>query len=294
MGTRTVRDVRLTELGEFLRARRSDLHPADLGLASGGEGHRRVPGLRREEVAGLAAISTDYYARLEQGRLPPSVPVLEDLARIFRLDEDQTAYLFALAGKPQRVPGRDTQEIQAYLQTMLDDLSTTPAFVVGRRTQVLSWNTLGSALLMDFGSIPVERRQFLRVLFTEPSMRMLYADWEEVARLTIAQLRMDAGRYPDDPQLAGLVAELSETDERFREWWGMHDVALRDNGVKILNHPLVGTLQLNWHTLASPSDPDQQIVVWTAEVGTPSHERLLSLAGSLKPVGDGANVGRSD
>ncbi|MFE1885695.1 helix-turn-helix domain-containing protein [Streptomyces diastatochromogenes] len=271
------RDPHLNELGEFLKARRAELNPAELGLPDSGQ-QRRVPGLRREEVAVLAVVSTDYYTRIEQGRLQPSAPLLAELARVLRLNEDQRAYLFELAGKNLPPRGSERQQVTPQLQRMLDDLTTTPAFVIGRRTEVVGWNRLAAALFADFGQIPETERLYVRLLITDPAMRRLYADWDEVTRLAIAQLRMENARYPDDPRLTTLVDELSARDAQFRQWWAARDVALRTAGTKRLRHPVVGDLTLDWHTLACTTDPDQHIVVWTAPPGSPSHDGLRLLA----------------
>ncbi|SHN39500.1 helix-turn-helix transcriptional regulator [Cryptosporangium aurantiacum] len=272
------RDTNLNELGEFLRARRAEVSPADAGLPDGGKG-RRVAGLRREEVAVLSAISTDYYTRIEQGRIQASEPVLAEIARVLRLDEDQREYLYELAGKQTRRPRRLTrQRVDPQLQRLLDDLPTTPAFVIGRRTDILAWNAMGAALITDFGKIPEKHRTFIRLLFTDPAMRRLYADWEGITRLAIAQLRMHSVHHPDDPRLAALVGELSVADPQFRQWWASHQVAARGTGVKHLHHPVVGDLTLDWNTLTCATDPDQQIIVWTAEAGSPSHDGLRLLA----------------
>ena len=273
------RDPRREELGEFLKARRAELNPAAVDLPDGGQ-PRRVAGLRREEVAMLAAISTDYYTRLEQGRMSASEPVLASLAQVFGLDHDQRAYLFGLAGKqddhhPHR---RARQQVEPQLQHMLDDLAHTPAFVIGRYTDVLAWNPMGAALITDFGKIPEQERTFIRLLITDPAMRELYVDWEEVTRLAIAQLRMVSASSPGDERLAGLVQELAAQDAQFRRWWSEHDVATRGTGVKQLRHPVVGDLILTWNTLACALDPEQHIIVWTAEPGTPSHDGLRLLA----------------
>lgn len=271
-------DTRWKELGDFLKARRAELRPEQLGLDIAGS-RRRVPGLRRSEVARVAAISTEYYTRLEQGRLPASAPVLADLARVMRLNDDHRAYLFELAGKvddASRFAPRQT--LQPPLQRMLDDLATTPAFVIGRRTEILAWNPLGAALITDFAAIPEQERTFIRLLFTDPSMRTLYVDWSEVVQLAIAQLRMGSARYPDDPQLTAMVEELSARDPSFAEFWTTHDVASRGTGSKRLRHPIVGELTLDWEALSSASYPDQQIIIWTAEPGSRSHDRLRELA----------------
>ncbi len=272
------RNPHLSELGEFLKARRAELNPSDVGLRGGQR--RRVRGLRREEVAALAAISSEYYARIEQGRLQASAPLLNELAQVLRLNEDQRTYLFELAAREKvRCPRAvERQQVDEQLQRMLDDLTATPAFVIGRRTDILAWNQLAAALWTDFGRYPEEERVFLRLLFTEPWMRELYVDWEEVTRLAIAQLRMESARYPDDQRLADLVEELSARDAQFRQWWTEHDVAMRGKGVKKLRHPVVGELTLDWDTLTCGTDPEQHIIVWTAAPGSPSHDGLRLLA----------------
>jgi transcriptional regulator with XRE-family HTH domain len=272
------RNPHLNELGEFLKARRAELTPSDVGLRGGQR--RRVSGLRREEVALLAAISTEYYARIEQGRLQASAPLLNEIAQVLRLNDDQRTYLFELAAKENVRPATpaDRQRVDTQLQRMLDDLTATPAFVIGRRTDILAWNRLAAALWTDFGRYPEQERVFVRLLFTEPWMRELYADWEEVTRLAIAQLRMESARYPGDPRLTALVDELSARDEQFRQWWDEHDVALRGKGTKKLRHPVVGELTLDWDTLTCATDPEQSIIVWTAAPGSPSHDALRLLA----------------
>ncbi|MGW3817337.1 helix-turn-helix domain-containing protein [Streptomyces sp. NPDC005046] len=267
----------LNELGEFLKQRRAALSPRTVGLPE--TGTRRVKGLRREEVAQLAAISTDYYTRVEQGRMQASAPVLATLAQVLHLDDDQRDYLFELAGRTSgRTRRRPVQKVQPQLQRVLDDLTATPAIVMGRRMDILAWNSLGAALVTNFGEVPEKKRNYIRILFTDPAMRTLYADWESVARTAVAQLRMEAAKYPDDSRLTALVGELSVQDADFRQWWAARHVAARTIGTKTLNHPVAGKLVLDWDTLTASTDPDQQLVVWTAEVGTPSHDGLRILA----------------
>ncbi|MFC9502950.1 helix-turn-helix domain-containing protein [Streptomyces sp. NPDC057002] len=272
------RNPHLNELGEFLKARRAELNPSEVGLRGGQR--RRVRGLRREEVALLAAISTEYYARIEQGRLQASAPLLSELAQVLRLNEDQRTYLFELAAKETVRPStsRDRQQVDTQLQRMLDDLTATPAFVIGRRTDILGWNQLAAALWTDFARYPVRERVFVRLLFTEPWMRELYTDWEEVTRLAIAQLRMESARYPGDRALTALVDELSARDTQFRQWWTEHDVAARGKGTKKLRHPAVGELTLDWDTLTCATDPEQHIIVWTAAPDSPTYDGLRLLA----------------
>ncbi|WP_326687296.1 helix-turn-helix domain-containing protein [Streptomyces sp. NBC_01795] len=271
------REAKRNGLGELLKTRRAELSPRTVGLPDGGT--RRVEGLRREEVAQLAAISTDYYTRLEQGRIQASGPVLATLAQVLHLDDDQRTYLFELAGKEGARPRRRAvQKVQPQLRRVLDDLTATPAMVPGRRMDILGWNSLGAALVTDFGTIPEKKRNYTRILFTDPAMRSLYADWESVARTAVAQLRMEAATYPDDSRLTALVGELSVRDPHFRQWWAAHHVAARTVGTKTLHHPVAGKLTLDWDTLTAGTDPDQQLIVWTAEVGTSSHDGLRTFA----------------
>ncbi|MFI0815978.1 helix-turn-helix domain-containing protein [Streptomyces sp. NPDC021098] len=272
------RDPHLNEMGEFLKARRAELRPRTVGLPDTGC-RRRVAGLRREEVALLAAISTDYYTRLEQGRIQPSASVLAAVVQVLHLDNDQRDYLFELAGR-QAVRSRRqaTQKVQPQLRRLLDDLTATPGVVIGRRMDILAWNPLAAALLTDFAEVPERKRNYVRILFTDPRMRTLYADWRTVARDCVAQLRMLAAKYPDEPRLTSLVGELSVQDEDFGQWWGRHHVASRSMGTKKFHHPVVGELVLDWDTLTCSSNPDQELVVWTAEPGSPSHDGLRLLA----------------
>ncbi|MER6124141.1 helix-turn-helix transcriptional regulator [Streptomyces sp. NPDC001795] len=265
------------ELGEFLKARRAELSPGAAGLPDSGA-TRRVPGLRREEVARLAAISTDYYTRLEQGRMQASEPVLDALARVLKLNEDQREYVFQLAGKEAgRSRGNEVQKVNPQLQRLLDDLVSIPAMVLGRQMDVLAWNPLAAALVGDFAQIPARDRNYAKMVFSD-RMRGLYAEWEATARMTVAQLRMEAARNAGSPGLTALVAELSESDPDFRRWWAEHHVSARRVGAKTLNHPVAGELTLEWDTLTCTSDPEQQLVIWTAEPGTPTHDGLRILA----------------
>lgn len=281
-------DGRWKELGEFLRSRRAKLHPSDFNLP---QTHttRRVPGLRREEVASLAGISTEYYTRLEQGRLPASAAVLEDLSYVMRLSADQHNYIFHLARKESHRVTRSQECISPALQRMLDDLSTTPAFVIGRHTNIIGWNALAAALITDFGAIPAQQRYFIRLLFTNPAMRKLYVDWRDVVDLAIAHLRMDSARAPDDPQLLALISELSAKDSEFDALWHSHEVASKSGGSKRLNHPLLGMLTLKWEALSPIANPEQQIIIWTAEAGSPSYlalQRLSRMTGGAHSSSD--------
>lgn len=267
------------ELGRFLKSRRAALTPAAVGLPDTGQ-RRRVPGLRREEVAQLAAISDQYYTRVEQGRLQASTPVLNALAEVLRLNEDQRNYLFELAGKYSPPPRLiDTQTIRPQTRRLLDALGF-PAIILGHRMDILAWNQLAAILLTDFSQIPQTQRNYARLVFSDSEIRSRYADWDSVAPECVAFLRMEAAHAPDDPELSELVDDLSAKDPHFRQWWSEHQVATQTGGAKTIRHPLVGELTLDWETLSVTADPNQQLVVWTAEPGTASYDGLVYL-GSL-------------
>jgi transcriptional regulator with XRE-family HTH domain len=278
MDNMTAAPHRLPEFGEFLKARRTELTPRQVGLPDNGA-QRRVAGLRREEVAQLAAISVDYYTRLEQGRVPASASVLMTLARALRLDDDQQTYLYELAGKtPARPRRRQPRRVRPAMQRLLDQLIETPAVVLGRRLDILAWNAGASALFTDFARIPASRRNYVRLLFTDPAMRSLHVDWENAARTAVASLRMEAAHDPDDPDLAVLVGELSVQDPDFRAWWASHQASSASYGTKHYRHPIVGGLTLDCDMWASPDGSGQRLMVLTAEPGTPTHEALRILA----------------
>jgi transcriptional regulator with XRE-family HTH domain len=270
-------DGRPNELGDFLKARRAQLTLRDVGLPEAG-GHRKVSGLRREEVAALAAISVDYLTRLEQGRVPASASVISTLCRALRLDEDQQTYLYQLAGQAPRPRRRPAQQARPAIRRLLDQLIQTPAIVLGRRLDILAWNASAAALYTDFAAIPARRRNYVRLLFTDPVFRGLHAEWEHDARIVVASLRMEAAKDPDDRELARLVGELSVQDADFRSWWAIHQVTGAGYGTKHYRHPLVGDLTLDCDTWDSPDRSGQRLMVLTAEPGTPSCERLRILS----------------
>jgi len=266
-------------LGAFLKARRAQLSPADFGLP-GTDGHRKVAGLRREEAAQLAAISVDYYTRLEQGRVQASASVLATLARALRLDDDQQRYLYELAGKTDARPRRrrPPQRVRPAMTRLLDQLTQAPAIVLGKRMDILAWNNAAAALYTDFSHVPRQRRNYIRLLFTDPAVRGMHRQWDHDARDAVAALRMEAAADPDDPELAHLVGELSVQDADFRTWWAEHRVNTASYGTKHYRHHLVGDLTLDCDTWASPDGSGQRLMVLTAEPGSPSHDALRILA----------------
>ncbi|WP_067812421.1 helix-turn-helix transcriptional regulator [Actinomadura kijaniata] len=269
------------ELGEFLRSRRARLRPADVGLPDSGR-YRRVPGLRREELAQLAGVSVAYLTRLEQGRSPNvSDEVLDAIARALRLTGAERAHLEHLARRQHRPrpapPPR--QQVRPALRELLASLDgVVPAYVAGRRSDILAWNPLVSAVFGDWDRMPPEERNCARLIFLNPDYRALFVDWEAQAAEIVAALRLDAGRHPDDPRLVRLVGELSVKSADFRRLWARHDVKENAHGLKHLRHPLVGELKLSLETLRLPADPDQALILYHAAPGSPTAENLRLLA----------------
>ncbi|MEV4600018.1 helix-turn-helix transcriptional regulator [Amycolatopsis sp. NPDC049253] len=273
------------QLRDFLRSRRAKITPADAGLTPH-PGARRVPGLRREEVAQLAGVSVDYYVRLERGRnLNVSESVLDAISRALQLNDLERTHLFTLA-KPTRSRPRPLppQRVRPGLQLVLDSLHHVPAIVLGRRMDVLAANRLAGALYTDFDALAPRSRNMARLIFLDDTVRGLYTDWESAARGVVATLHLYAGRYPHDPALAELIGELSLRDQDFRRWWADHDVFERTHGVKHYHHPLVGELTLGYEAMTPVDDPEQTLGITTVEPGSPSEERLRLLASWMSPA----------
>ncbi len=264
-------------IGRFLRARRELVRPEDVDLPD--FGHRRTPGLRREELALLAGVSADYYVRLEQGRdQHPSQQVLEALARALRLDDDAATHLHELArpGPRRRRAATRLERVDRDLQRLLDTWAHTPAFVLGRRMDVLANNALAGMLHRGF----TKGNNLARVFFVDPAAREFYADWDRVAPGAVAALRASAGTDLDDPQLTELIGELSLKSEPFRRLWARHDVRDKTSGTKRFNHPLVGELTLNYNAFAVTGAARQLLTVYHADPNTPA-AHALSLLSSI-------------
>ncbi|MFH8567440.1 helix-turn-helix transcriptional regulator [Streptomyces sp. NPDC017993] len=286
---------RSTELSEFLRSRRARLRPGDVGLPEHG-GRRRVPGLRREELAQLAGVSVAYYTRLEQGRgRNVSAAVLDAIGTALRLtgaERDHLAHLARPVSRRVRSPGRSGSgcgvgsplRVRPAVQQLIDAMEGVPACVVGPRLDVLGWNRLSFALLGDFSALPRDRPNLARQVFLDPAARNLYDDWAAKAADVVGYLRRDAGRCPEDPELTSLIAELSDRSREFRRLWAAHEVRDKGFGVKVLNHPLVGRLTLAYEVLTLPADPGQQLFTYHAEPASPSAAALRRLAAAA-PAG---------
>jgi transcriptional regulator with XRE-family HTH domain len=280
------------DLADFLKRARSAIDPARAGLPTGSR-IRRVPGLRREEVALLAGVSTDYYTRLEQGRrINPSTSVLDAIARALELDTTGRAHLGRLVGAPslRRKVHRPVQRVRPGLYQLLDTLDNTPAMILGRRTDVLAANHAARALFADFDAMLPRERNYARWMFTTEQARNLFLDWEVQARSAVENLRLDIGRDPNDPAAEELVAELSGRSDEFRTWWSEHRVFQRTYGTKRLRHTVVGELSVDFETFSMPGDADQALFVYTTEAGTPSRDALNLLLSwsSAKPVDAGS------
>jgi len=274
-----------SDVREFLMSRRAKLTPERAGLPSGA--NRRVAGLRRTEVATLAGVSVEYYAKLERGAIAgASSSVLEAIARALQLDDSERTHLFDLAraadgipvsGRPRRRAPRNATN-RPSLQWALDAITGGVAFVRDQHQDLLATNALGRAfyspLIGDGGRTP----NLARFQFLDPASRDFYPDWDRFAEMCVAIMRTEAGRDPHDTELQDLVGELSTRSDTFRTLWGAHDVRTHGSGIKRFNHPVVGELTLAYEGLALAADPGLSLTIYTAEPGSPSSERLNLLA----------------
>ncbi|KUJ67121.1 XRE family transcriptional regulator [Streptomyces albus subsp. albus] len=274
------------ELADFLRSRRERITPAEVGLPAGQR--RRTPGLRREEAAQLAFISTEYYTRLEQARGPrPSREVLAGLARALRLSDAERNHLHHLAGAPPGPPRGPSREVRQSILDLLQRLPQAAAVVLSATYEVIAWNPLAAALMEDFSALSRRDRNLLRRAFLGPHQEgwPLYglSDAPAFARSAAQHLRATAARYPDDPEVAELVEELVSGSEEFARLWASHDVCAEPTPCKTLRHPMVGPVTVTCDVL-DITDRDQRVVIYTAAPGSPSEEalRLLSVVGTQR------------
>jgi transcriptional regulator with XRE-family HTH domain len=269
------RDVR-----EFLASRRDRITPDQAGLPAYG-GNRRVPGLRREEVAMLAGVSVDYYTRLERGDVSgASDSVLDSLARALQLDDAETAHLFDLArtaraSATSRKPRKGAEAIRPSIQRVLDAITDAPALVRNNYFDYLGANPLGRALYRPIFDEPHPNSALFA--FLDPAAPHFYVDWEKTTQELVATLRGEAGRNPYDKRLTDLVGELSTRSERFRTLWAAHNVRYHRSGVKRLHHPVVGDLELTYEAFELPADPGLTLSTYTAEPGSASADALRVL-----------------
>jgi transcriptional regulator with XRE-family HTH domain len=267
-----------SDLGEFLRSRRARLSPQEVGLPAT-TGRRRTSGLRREEVAMLAGVSIEYYTRLEQGKQSnPSRPMLEAVAGVLRLDDDERRHLFELAGAPvKHAPAQPGRTVRAEVRRLLDIVSPHPAYVLSRANDLLAANEQGLALLPGIQEWPARARNTARYTFLHPQGRQVYDNWEEVAAATVAHLRAVAGTDPDAPDVTSVIGELVVKSTEFARLWERYDVRSRTNGRKRFNHPSVGRMTLSYEVLEVARSDGHRLVVYQAEPGTPDHDAMLLL-----------------
>lgn len=270
-----------SEVREFLSTRRDRITPAQSGLPAYG-GKRRVPGLRREEVAMLAGVSVDYYTRLERGNLAGvSESVLDALARALQLDEAETAHLFDLARAAApglRRRATPSQQVRPSLQRILDSMVGTPAWVRNGRLDFLAANELGYALYNDYFDDTTRPANSARFLFLDPRAREFFPEWETNASDVVAILRGEAGRHPYDKKLTDLIGELSTRSEEFRVRWAAHNVRFHRSGLKRIHHGVVGDLELTYEAMEFPGSPGLTMFAYTAEPASATEEKLKLLA----------------
>lgn len=272
------------EVSEFLRTRRDRLSPEQAGIVGGGR--RRVPGLRREELAMLAGMSVDYVARMERGNLAGVSPELLDaLARALHLDDAETEHLHDLAKaaapvSPRRRTRVTASTVSPTLQRFLDAITETPAWVNNQRGDFVTGNALGRALLAPMLDDPASRGNNALWTFLSPASRLYYPDWEKGADSVVASLRSQAGRNPHDKPLTDLIGELVTRSDDFRQRWAKHDVRFHRGGTKRIHHPTVGDLEFSYEALTFPDNPALTLFAFTTLPGSPSEERMR-LLGSL-------------
>ncbi len=277
-------DIR-NDIREFLTTRRARLTPDQVGLPDFG-GRRRVPGLRREEVALVAGMSVEYYVRLERGNATGvSEAVLEGIGRALQLDDAERAHLYDLVrtanqgARPQRRRTRPKPlQVRPGVQQLIDAMDNVPAFVQNGRLDILATNRLGRAVFSEMYEQPLRPANFGRFVFLDPRAPAFYRNWDDAAHQTVALLRAEAGRAPYDRALSDLVGELSTRSDVFRTLWASHDVREHRTGVKRVHHPVVGDLDLNYEGMALTSEPGLLLLAYSAAPGSASSDALRVLA----------------
>jgi transcriptional regulator with XRE-family HTH domain len=256
-------DIRKRELGAFLRSRRERLDPADVGLPAGLR--RRTPGLRREEVAMVAGVGTTWYTWLEQGRdVRPSNEVLAALGKALKLDPAEKRHLFILAGRQAPNPRpRTPEQVDAPLLHTLASLATQPAYVMGRRWDVLAWNRAAEVVFGDYSLLEGDARNIMHLIFTNRLHHDLLVDWEELARAALGLFRAESARYIGDPDFERLIVALTKASQQFRAWWPQRDVLRRLSGVKKIRHPIIGALAFEHMSFSIDDGSDMKLIVYT-------------------------------
>lgn len=273
---------RRSELAQFLRTRRERISPEAVGLAGGSR--RRTPGLRREELAGLAGIGVTWYTSLEQGRaITVSTQVLESLAKVLDLTAAERNHLFLLAHEQQPAdPYPVTTAASPALQRILDSMGTCPAYVANPRWDLVAWNQAMVRVYTDFSTLPLRERNILRLTFTHPFRRMLLPNWERAAQGLLALFRASTERYVGEPWRKALIAELELASPEFCAWWPQYAIQATHTGQKELNHPLVGRLVLQPTTFQVADAPDLRMIIYTPLAEANTAKKLAQL---MEPMG---------
>ncbi|MBT1582875.1 MULTISPECIES: helix-turn-helix transcriptional regulator [Curtobacterium] len=271
------------EARDFLSSRRARITPEQAGVETFGT-RRRVTGLRREEVARLAGVSIDYYTRLERGNLQGvSDSVLDAIGRALQLDPAEQEHLRDLSQHQNETPRRagrvvPVAAVRPELQYLLDVVTDAPAMIINNRQDIVAANALGFAMHSDLVAAPARPMNFSRFIFLDPQARNFYQDWQRAAHTNVAILRREAGRTPNDKDLAALIGELSMRSDDFRGLWAAHDVRRHYAGVKSFRHSVVGPLELHFQTLELAEDPGLALTIYPATPGSPTADALRVLA----------------
>lgn len=268
-------------LAHFLKARRARLSPSDVGLPPGFR--RRTPGLRREEVAQLAEVGVTWYTWLEQGRdINVSEAILTRIADALHLTKDERSYLLMLTRSAfPKPPSSTLTPISPLLQQLLDNQGISPAYLTGRRCDILAWNQAATKVFGDFGAIPIEKRNLIWLLFTDSAFRQKFVDWERYAQDLLAIFRAYSGRHIGDPWYEQYVKELMQVSSDFEQWWQQHDVCNQFESHRQLLHPIVGALSLEVITLYVHGDPDLRLCIYMVQPKSDTADKLHKLINML-------------
>jgi transcriptional regulator with XRE-family HTH domain len=269
---------RRAELADFLRKRRANLKPDEVGLPNGGR--RRTPGLRREEVAHLAGVGTTWYTWLEQGRdVRASLDVLEALSRALRLTPAERTHLVLLGRGEEPPPCKSDERVSPTVRRLIENLGANPAFVMGRRWDYLAWNEAAIALFGDLGAVPKPARNHVWMHFMDAARREMFPDWERSTRLIAAKFRADSARHIGDPEFERLIASLRKSSPEFCRAWKKHEVARSGEGRKTIVHPVVGTLVFE-HAVFHPQEaPEQRLILYSPMPDEDTPAKLAQLLG---------------
>jgi transcriptional regulator with XRE-family HTH domain len=275
-------EIRRQELSDFLRNRRGRIAPADVGLRE--TNRRRTPGLRREEVAQLAGVSATWYTWLEQKRpIGVSSGVLDNLARVLRLDPAERMQLFQLALRQPVLESPSKREtVSPLIRRLLDQTDPVPAFVIGRRWDVLAWNRAALAFFFDFEQVPSNERNTLWLIFTNPTLRSLLVDWRSRGQDTVARFRADYGRHAGDAHFVQLVERLKSVSPEFAEWWPRHDILPMTEGRNAYDHPQVGRMIVEHTTFSVIDNPELRLIVFLATAASDSIAKMKKIVATFR------------